>query len=130
MARLIDRPRFVALVGEHYGGAFVWGRCDCIEAPSAVWRALGLGDPAAAFRGRYGNARARRRLGRVEDRAAERFAEMGWPEIDPSEAEIGDAGIIGRWLALRLEASWLAKAERGAIEYEPERARRAWRAPL
>lgn len=129
MARVVP-VRFLALVGVHYGGAFVWGTNDCALAACNVWRDLGLPDAGKALRGRYDGAQGASEIGRVEDRAAEIFAALGWPEIEPAEAEVGDAGIVARWLALRLPASWVAKAERGAIEYAPERARRAWRVPL
>lgn len=125
-----DRDRFLALVAEHYGGAFVWGHSDCAMAAVAVWHGMGLPDAGQAVRGRYSDAQGRRAMGRVEDRAAEIFVGLGWPEISVSEAVIGDAGIVGRWLALRLEESWIAKAKDGAIEYAPEDARRAWRVPL
>lgn len=122
--------RFFDLVGEHYGGAFVWGVTDCALAACNVWRGLGLPDAGKALRGRYSDAQGAAAIGRVEDRAAEIFAALGWPEIDPAEAEVGDAGIVGRWLVLRLPEGWIGKAEQGGQHYESEDARRAWRVPL
>lgn len=130
MARVIDLARFSALVEEHFGGTFAWGRSDCALAACDVWRGLGLPDAGSGVRGRYQSAGEALLFARVEDKAAEIFARLGWPEIEPAEAEVGDAGLVARWLALRLPDSWVAKAELGAIEYAPERARRAWRVPL
>ena len=112
-------------VERHMLRPFVWGVNDCATAVANVLRDLDRPDIAAPWRGTYDDEDGAKAVGRVEDRAAERFAYLGWPEIDADNAEDGDVGVRGESLFIRSGGVWWGKSEDGCVS--KPRVRRAWR---
>lgn len=77
---------------------FEWGKSDCLLSLADIIATATGFDPAAEYRGRYhtmiGAARVTRRWNGFAG-ALERAAKLaGWKPIKPSEAQIGDIGIV------------------------------------
>ena len=112
-------------VERHMLRPFIWGHNDCATAVANVLIDMGKPDIAAPYRGLYRDEKEAAAVGRVEDRAAERFAHLGWPELDPGAAEDGAVGVRGNSLFIRSDGVWWGKSEDGCVS--KPRVRRAWR---
>lgn len=121
----IPGERLGEAVERHMLAPFRWGASDCASAVCAVLVDMGHPDPFAPWRGAYSDEDGARAVGRVEDRAAESFAALGWPEIDPETAEDCDVGVYGNSLAIRCGGRWALKSLDGYVT--KPRVRRAWR---
>lgn len=106
---------------------FVWGQCDCCLAVCDALVAMGLPDPAAAYRGRYHCEETARAVmgGSVEDVAEREGARLGWPEVAPTLSRHGDVGVVQNSLMLRLGSRWVGKSLKGIVV--TKHVRRAWR---
>lgn len=101
---------------------FAWGRFDCVLNQADWSVALGAGDPAAAYRGRYSTLRGAQRIilaaGGLIPLIAREFEPLGWVRDDtprpgsigvvqiPSEQGLAEAGglFLGdRWAVLGLQ---------------------------
>lgn len=113
-----------------------WGVDDCaLWVADAVKQASGH-DPAAAYRGRYANAREAIRLwreaGGFDALIAGSLEAQGWREIDVHEAQDGDIGLCHadyrrpdrHAVTLHFGGYWTARAGIGVVSF-PD-AIRAW----
>lgn len=92
---------------------FAWGAFDCILNLADWSVAIGAGDPAAAYRGRYrtaaGAERIARRAGGLAALVAREFEPLGWtPVADP---RAGDIGVV----QASAEAGGLCLGDRWAV---------------
>lgn len=124
-ARRGAREALPGLIEQEMLRPFEWWVSDCLTAIDAVLVRGGFASIAAPFRGRYRDADEAKAVGPVEDRAAETFAGLGWPEVDPGAPEPWDLGVWGNSLMIWDGAYWCGKSEDG-YRMKP-RVRRAWR---
>lgn len=75
---------------------FVWGRFDCILNLADWSFEIGQGDPAGAFRGRYGTpmgaSRIIKKAGGLIALVKREFERVGWAPVPHQQA--GDIGVV------------------------------------
>lgn len=133
MRRLPDwRSRLHAALDRDRRAAFVWGVSDCaLRAANLILAMTGF-DPAATFRGRYGNREdgiALLRDAGHEDHVA--FVAAHFPEVAPATARAGDLVVIidgeARILGVVNGATVLAPGHDGTGAYTRNRISRAFK---
>lgn len=114
---------------------FVWGQSDCLLSLSDIIESARGYDPAAIFRGRYrtrhGAYRVTREYGGPAGALEAMALEVGWHEIDPRHAKVGDVGTYVNGPAsggvIKDVSLWLGRTETGFAAVPTERVERAWR---
>lgn len=101
---------------------FIWGRTDCCLAACDVLVAIGLPDPARRFRGAChdaaGAAEILQARGSLIATVMPEFAALGWFDIRPEQAVVGDVGVVmvpGQALAVFDGDLWCVKTQRGVL---------------
>lgn len=90
------RGRFATEMDRQRRTAFVWGKQDCaIGLVCGAVEAITGADLARGYRGKYRSPKAALRLMRESGaEALGDFAAQQLPEIHPSQARVGDIGIL------------------------------------
>jgi hypothetical protein len=105
-------------------GPVVWGKSDCLMvAADALKPVIGI-DIAARFRGKYGTPvqcadyLASLGFSSIAEAVGAEALRLGWEQIDPSEAQPGDAGVVSirdvqGCAMLHRSGLWIARSVKG-----------------